>query len=62
MTEFEMYEKSLKRIWTKIDKNSQCEVIAHKSEGYINVYDYWGTCFMTLTFDNQGNLIELDID
>ena len=62
MTEFEMYEKSLKRIWTKIDKNSQCEVIAHKSKGYINVYSYWGTCFMTLTFDKQGNLIELDID
>lgn len=62
MTEFEMYEKSLKRIWTKIDKDSQCEVIANKSEGYINVYDYLGTCFMTLTFDKQGNLIELDID
>lgn len=57
-----MYEKSLKRIWTKIDKNSQCEVITNKSEGYINVYDYWGTCFMTLMFDKQGNLIELDID
>ena len=62
MTEFEMYEKSLKRIWTKTDKNSQCEVIAYKSEGYINVYDYFGICFMTLTFDEQGNLIELDID
>lgn len=62
MTEFEMYEKSLKRIWTKIDKNSKCEVIANKSEGYINVYDYFGICFMTLTFDEQGNLIELDID
>lgn len=62
MTEFEMYEKSLKRIWTKIDKNSQCEVIANKSEGYINVYDYFGICFMTLTFDEEGNLIELDID
>ena len=57
-----MYEKSLKRIWTKIDKNSQCEVIANKSESYINVYDYFGICFMTLTFDEQGNLIELDID
>lgn len=57
-----MYEKSLKRIWKKIDKDSQCEVVAHKSEGYINVYDYLGTCFMTLTFDKQGNLIELDID
>ena len=57
-----MYEKSLKRVWKKIDKDSQCEVVAHKSEGYINVYDYLGTCFMTLTFDKQGNLIELDID
>ena len=62
MTEFEMYEKSLKRIWTKVDKDSKCEVIAHKSKGYIYVYSYWGTCFMTLTFDKQGNLIELDVD
>lgn len=62
MTEFEMYEKSLKRIWEKTDKNSRCEVIANKSKGYINVYSYWGICFMTLMFDEQGNLIDLDVD
>lgn len=62
MTEFEVYEKSLKRIWKKIDGKSQCEVKAHKSEMAINVYDYWGNCFMVLNFDEQGNLIDLDVD